>query len=153
MAKGPAEPATLTLRKAEVQAVAEALEGDYETVQDAAKAALRASFRAFQGRDWYVITSRDFGLSYGVYGSENEAVKKAERGAELGLGGELFITRINSTLAQEERVAEQDHSEAGTDPLCYCGHIRSAHDIPGQRGGGCSAPRRLCGCKKFELPA
>lgn len=153
MAKGPAEPRALTLKKAEVQAVAEALDGDYETVEDAAKAALKAAYGAFQRRDWYVVTSREFGLSYGVYGSENEAVKKAERGHELGLGGELFVTCVHSAAAQEEHVVELDHGAEEIDPLCVCGHIRSAHDVPGQRQTGCHSPRNICGCRKFELPA
>ena len=150
MAKGPAEPATLTLRKAEVQAVVEALDQDHETVEDAARAALKAAYKALQQRDWYVITSREFGLSYGIYGSENEAVKKAEKGHALGLGGELFVTRVHSAAVQEEHVVELDHGAEEIDPLCICGHIRSAHDIPGQRGGGCSAPRRQCGCRRFQ---
>lgn len=149
MAKGPAEPATLTLRKAEVQAVAEVLEQDYETVEDAAKAALRAAYGSFQRRDWYVITSREFGLSYGVYGSENEAVKKAEKGHDLGLGGELFVTRVYSAAAQEEHVVELDHGAEEIDPLCICGHIKSAHDVPGGKAG-CYSPRRQCGCRRFQ---
>lgn len=147
---GPLEARTLSLRKDEVESIVEVLEQDHETVQDAARAVLKGVLRLWQGRDWYVITSKEFGLSYGVYGTENEAIAKAEKGHDLGIGGELFITKIHSTLGQEAAVSAMDKAAIKVDrPCSKCNHLQSEHEGTGR----CVAPARTIRTKSGSGPA
>ena len=148
------QPRTLSLRKNEVQEIEDIHTGDHESANAAAKAVLSAAYKLFQRRDWWVITSKEFGLSYGVYGTESEAVSKAEAGHSLGLGGQLRITKIHSTLGQEAQVSTLDAAALtnNRDPLCECGHRKSNHAVPGQkvRKAGCFAPSKVCKCAKYR---
>lgn len=145
-----AEPRTLTPRKAEVQAVAAVLDEDHDSAEAAGKAALKVAYRLFQERDWWAILTKEFGIMYGPYGSEAEAISKAEKGHSLGLGGELRVVKINSTLGQEMRVAQLDSAGSRSDPLCACGHLKSNHGVPGQKYPGCFSPAKECKCRRFK---
>ena len=152
-----AEPRALSLRKDEIDAVVEVLEQDHETVRDAAKAALKVAYRLMQARDWYVITTRDFGLTYGIYATEAEVIAKAEQGHDLGLGGNLYVTKVNSTLAQEARVKELDAASHKQDRVCKCQHRESEHEGTGRclapvkkigKGNGAAKP---CSCRRLQV--
>lgn len=89
----------ISIRKDELTSTIEAMEGEHATAEQAARAVLRVALQALWQRDWWLVVSTDLRLTYGVYATENAAVKAA-RSNELGLIGQV---RVLPVLSAEKR--------------------------------------------------
>lgn len=89
----------ISIRAAELTSTIEALEQDHDSAEKAARAVLGVALRALWQRDWWLVVSTDLRLTYGVYATENAAVKAATAN-DLGLIGRL---RVLPVLSAEKR--------------------------------------------------
>lgn len=155
-----------TPRKAEVQAVMEAIESA-DSLEAVAKAALKEAWNCIQARELYVVAVKEGRALYGPFASENDAygalkkntfmalkdpdeIKRAkEEGFVPTLGGEAAVLTTRSPLAAGKALAEiDDEAEASRSHTCAtCKHPDAVHDWP-KRRSGCAI--KWCNCKTFE---
>ena len=81
----------LSIRKGEIEAIQAYLaDAGIETSDEEAKALLKVAMRAVLDRDWWVLIAKDLHLGFGLYATENAAVKAAVDN-ELALFGGLVV--------------------------------------------------------------
>src|SRR5690606_40231142 len=107
----------------------------------------------------YVISTHAYSHTDAIYATEAEVNANAEQGHGLGLGGNLNVTKVNSTLAQEARVKELDAASHKQDRVCKCQHRESEHEGTGRclapvkkigKGNGAAKP---CSCRRLQVTA
>lgn len=145
----------LTPRREEIAAVAAVLDSDeYETVQEMARAAIKALAVELGKRDWYVmpwsLPGEGGGINYGPFATAAELRRFA---GTLPSGGHRAVLVLGP---DRPRGTDDAEVHAGT---CRCGHGQHNHVVKNVRGGKTSAPgecgvysarNQRCPCTIYE---
>ena len=127
--------------------MAEVLDGDYESVEQAAKAALKQAAYLFTRREFLTVAAlSEQGDPYlfGSYFYESDAEKAAEPWREAGFRCQTI--RIHDNIHIEAR-----HQGIPVPGDCECGHEAVMHRITGeQKGRGFCAKCGQLKCRKFK---
>ena len=126
--------------------MAEVLDGDYETVEDAAKAALKQAATSFTKREFLsVAVKSEQGTPYlfGAYFYESDAVKASKPWREAGF--ECIPVRVHDNIYIEAR-----HQGIPVPGDCECGHEPTIHTFGDGKGRGYCTACGALSCKKFK---
>lgn len=118
----------VTPRKDEVAQMVEVLDQDHASIQDAAKAALKAAAEILSMRDLYLVAYRPTGVSrvfaYGPFSSPSEADRAFAKG--LGIGGDYQVVTLRSAILQGWR-AEGQAGKPWKGFCAHCLHLEGDH--------------------------
>ncbi len=122
--------------------MAEVLDGDYETVEDAAKAALKAAAMLFTKREFITVATQGPYL-FGLYFYEGDAEKAAQPWREAGFTCQTM--RIHDNIYIEAR-----HQGIPVPGDCECGHEPTLHTFGDGKGRGYCTKCGQLSCRKFK---
>jgi hypothetical protein len=81
----------LSIRKGEIEAIQAYLaDAGIETSDKEASALLKVAMQAVLDRDWWLVIAKDLHLGYGLYATENAAIKAATDNT-LGIFGGVVV--------------------------------------------------------------
>lgn len=138
----------ITPRADELKHVGETIDKEYESVDKAARAVMKAVSEALDLRDWWTVvapnaTERGNPILLGIYATEKEAEKARDKLLSTTAFDGLFIWPIMS-MAPVFGTMENIPSTGD----CECGHRKTFHMADGTSKGRCGLTD--CDCEKFK---